>query len=118
MPRPSFSTVAEYLDSLSPETRVRVDMVRDLVRELDSSIEERISYNIIGFRGAKRFVFYLAGYEKHIGMYPFHAEDLNAFGELLNPYLSGKATLRFPNNAPLPIELIGELLASRLAPSN
>lgn len=70
--------------------------------------EEVISYKMPAFRLDGRVVIYFAGYKGHIGVYPVHLA-LPEMAERLAPYLSGKATAKFPLDAPLPLELLADV---------
>jgi uncharacterized protein YdhG (YjbR/CyaY superfamily) len=51
--------------------------------------------------------------KKHIALYPRTAEMEAALAELA-PYTSGKGTIQFPLNQPLPIPLIRQIVAFRV----
>ena len=67
--------------------------------------EERISYQIPSFKLGGQYLVYVAAYERHIGVYPAPTGDA-AFNAAAKPYRSGKATLRFPLDEPVPLNLI------------
>jgi uncharacterized protein YdhG (YjbR/CyaY superfamily) len=51
------------------------------------------------------YLIYFAGYKSHIGLYPVHV-DGTEFGAEISRYASGKATLKFPLDQPLPLDLM------------
>ncbi|MCK6503386.1 DUF1801 domain-containing protein [Myxococcota bacterium] len=106
MSRPDFQSVQQYLDALSPEALGALEQVRATLHQAFPGAEEGISYQIPCLRWRGVVALYFAGYARHVGVYPVTAGVQAALGERLAPHLSGKATLRFPLDAPLPLELI------------
>jgi uncharacterized protein YdhG (YjbR/CyaY superfamily) len=72
--------------------------------------EEKISYQIPTFALDGRYLVYFAGWKNHISVYPLPEAD-EAFERELAPYKSGKGTVKFPLNKPIPYDLIGRLAA-------
>lgn len=110
------SDVAAYLDRLSPRTREVVDRVRAIVSEELPEATESLAYDIPTFSLAGRRVLHVAGWAKHVSIYPVPANE--ALQTDLGPYLSGKGTLKFLLNAPLPEDLVRRVvraLADRAA---
>ncbi|GAA4121137.1 DUF1801 domain-containing protein [Nocardioides fonticola] len=101
------SDVAAYLAALDEPARSRVGEVLDLVRTLLPDAEERISYDIPTFVVADRAVVHVAGWARHLALYPVpdtaEAPELEA---LLAPYRAGKGTLRFEHRDPLPVDVL------------
>jgi uncharacterized protein YdhG (YjbR/CyaY superfamily) len=115
--------VADYMKSLSGEALVRVQLLRETVHTIMPEAEEAISYNIPAFfvpkkdtkhSLMKRNIVYLSGYAHHIGLYPAFIND-TSLNERLVPYRSGKSTLKFPQQEPLPMKLIEEFIHTRIA---
>ncbi len=65
------------------------------------------------FRFAGYALIYFAGYKKHIGLYPVPAGD-NAFQKKVAVYQTGKGTLQFPFDQPLPLDLVAEVVKYRM----
>jgi uncharacterized protein YdhG (YjbR/CyaY superfamily) len=56
---------------------------------------------------------YFAGHKNHIGFYPIPS-GISAFKEELSAYSqSGKGSVQFPYNQPLPLELITKIVKFR-----
>jgi uncharacterized protein YdhG (YjbR/CyaY superfamily) len=108
-----YETVDQYLASFSPGVRAILEQIRRRIRAAVPQAEERISYHIAAFAVDGRDLVYMAGWKRHVSIYPVPSVD----GELerqLRPYLTGKGTLKFPLGDPIPYDLI-ERVASRLA---
>ena len=55
----------------------------------------------------------IAGYKKHVGLYP-HPTVMEKFDTELEGYKKGKGSVQFPINKPLPKALIIEMVAYRV----
>ena len=62
-----------------------------------------------------RFVVSYAAFKRHYSLFPASAVVSAALGAELEPYLSGKATLRFPVARPVPLDLVKRVVEIRLA---
>jgi len=87
--------------------------VRRTIQNAAPGAKESISYQIPTFSLGGRPVVYLAGWKKHISVYPVPELDEELEPQLA-PYLSGKGTAKFPLGKPIPYELITALV-QRLA---
>ncbi len=108
-----YTSVEEYLDSFTGETRERLDVLRAKVFEIMPNATERISYNIPAYFVDGTMVVYFSGYAHHVSFYPLHLIDPKNAGKF-SAYASGKATLKLPNAEPLPMKLIEEFIKLRL----
>ena len=112
MKSPTPSTIDEYIATFPAEARARLEQVRQAIHKAVPRAEEGISYRIPTFRLDGRYLIYFAGFKGHIGVYPVHADDPK-LGAAIAPYVSGKATLRFPFDEPLPLALIARVVKSK-----
>ncbi|MFN8638306.1 MAG: DUF1801 domain-containing protein [Dehalococcoidia bacterium] len=101
---PDPAAVDAYITGLPPAVRARLETIRATIRRAVPDATEVISYQMPAFRLRTTFIFY-AGYEHHTSLYPapFGVEE---FAADLARYGSGKGTLRFPHDEPLPLDLI------------
>jgi uncharacterized protein YdhG (YjbR/CyaY superfamily) len=111
---PSPTSVEQYLEGLSAEARAAVESVRGLVRAAAPEARERISYGIPAFEMGSGTPLYVAGWKKHISIYPVTASLTTEMGGELAAYQTGRGTLQFPLSKPLPTELIGRIVQVRL----
>ena len=109
-----FDTVQEYLDSFPDDTKRVLRRVQQSVRSVIPDSDEVISYGIPTFRLEGRPVVHLAGWQKHVSLYPAPADDQTDedLAAALTPYRSGKGTLKFPLDEPIPYELIERVVAA------
>jgi uncharacterized protein YdhG (YjbR/CyaY superfamily) len=112
--RPTASSIDEYIAGFPPEVRTVLAELRALIREAAPGVTERISYALPTFDLNGRYLVYFAGWKKHISIYPVTAGVAKAFGDELEPYISGKGSLKFPHGRPLPMALIRRIVEFRV----
>lgn len=104
-------TVEQYLAALPPPTRKVMKQLRALIRKAAPDATEKLSYGMPTFVLHGNLVHY-AGFEHHVGLYGARAMKLEG---LLAKYQTGKGTLRFELDAPLPAKVIAQLVSMRVA---
>jgi uncharacterized protein YdhG (YjbR/CyaY superfamily) len=112
MPNPKITTIDNYIAQFPPDIQERLQAVRTAIHETEPDAQETISYQMAAFRLHGYMLIYFAGYEDYIGMYPAPIND-PAFEPDLSVYTSGKATVRFPHDQPLPLDLIRQIVTFR-----
>jgi uncharacterized protein YdhG (YjbR/CyaY superfamily) len=107
------TTHDEYLTPLSAGKRRALEKLRRDIKAAAPKAEECISYGIPGFRlNGKLLVSYGAA-AKHCAFYP--GSTLQAFKDELKKYdTSGKGTIRFPADKPLPSALVRKIVKARI----
>ena len=110
------STVDVYLARLPQERRAAMELLRATIKAAVPEAIETISYNMPAFRshGGQFLVSYDA-YKAHYSLFPASEAVVAACGEALTPYLSGKGTIRFPADQPIPVALVTKILKVRWA---
>lgn len=104
-----FTTVEDYLDSLTPEVRTALAAVRATIHAAVPDGEDTISYNMPTLRRGDRRIVHYAGWTKHLSLYPAPEAD-DDLGREMAPYVTGKGTLRFALSQPLPHDLIARIV--------
>ena len=112
MDRPAARSVDEYIERFPPDTRAMLKEIRSLVREIVPDATETISYQMPTFDLNGAHLVHFAGYEKHIGFYPIPT-GMEAFKEELSAYKTGKGSVQFPLDEPLPLDLIRRIVEFR-----
>jgi len=108
-----YNTIDEYIIQFPPETKARLQKIREVVRRLAPEVLETIAYGIPTFKLKGKNLVHMAGYEHHIGFYP-GSEVIQVFAEQLNIFKTAKGTVQFLLNEPLPITLIEKIVKFRL----
>jgi uncharacterized protein YdhG (YjbR/CyaY superfamily) len=80
------------------------------IKEVVPEAEEAISYGIPTFNLNGTYLIYFAAYKNHIGVYPVPAAIEQVDKDLASYKTSGKGTIQFPLNKPIPLNLITKLV--------
>jgi uncharacterized protein YdhG (YjbR/CyaY superfamily) len=107
-----YSSIDEYIRSFPEHIQKKLDEIRKAIKGQVPEAQEKISYQIPTFFLNGNLV-HFAGYETHIGFYP-GANGIDAFKTELSAYKTGKGSVQFPIEAPLPIGLIKKIVNFRV----
>lgn len=107
------ANVDEYIKTFPAPVQKQLRSMRATIRKQIPDAEEVIKYGIPTFVLNKKNLIHFAAYKSHIGLYPVPSGNA-VFQSALVPYKSGKSTLQFPLDQPLPLELISKLVQFRL----
>jgi uncharacterized protein YdhG (YjbR/CyaY superfamily) len=102
------ATIDEYIADCTPAVRPLLEQVRQTVRNAAPEATEAIKYAIPCYIYHGNLV-YFAAYSKHIGFYPVPTNDPD-FAPLLEGYKTGKGSIQFPLDRPLPLDLIHQIV--------
>lgn len=108
------TTVAAYLAEMPPVARKALKQLRTAITAVAPGITARISYRIPAFDLGGRPLLYIAGFKKHVSVYPVTRGMLARYGKAIAPYRAGKGTLRFPLDTPIPLDLVARLARVRV----
>jgi uncharacterized protein YdhG (YjbR/CyaY superfamily) len=108
------ASVEEYLAALPEVPRAALEKLRMTIRAAAPEATETISYQMPTFKDQGRFLVSYAAYKDHCSIYPASQAVQEALGEELEPYLSGKATIRFQAERPLSDALVKRIVKARL----
>ena len=111
--KPPYTTVDEYIEGFAGVVRERMKNLRALILSCSPDITERISWGMPTFILNGNLVHFAAG-KQHIGFYP-GASGISAFADRFAEYKYSKGAVQFPNNKPLPYELIEEIIRFRVS---
>ena len=104
--------VDEYTSNFPLEVQEKLRDLRELIKEIAPSAEEKISYQMPAFF-QNGILVYFAAYKNHIGLYALPSGN-SAFQKELSKYKIGKDSIRFPLDQPLPIKLITKIVKFRV----
>lgn len=108
-------THEEYLASLSDDKRAALETLRRTIHAAAPGAEECISYQLPAFRLNGRILVAIGATATHCAFYLMSTSVMEAHKEELNDYDTGKGTIRFPPDEPLPAALVKKLVMARLA---
>ena len=112
--RIKIKTFKDYKKNYPPEIQRRLDEIEQAIKSVIPEAKERISYNMPSFQYYGNLVYYGA-FKNHIGFYPASRTVFEKFKDELKSYKqSGKGTVQFPNNRPIPVDLIKKIVQIRV----
>lgn len=112
MPNTTIATIDQYLAALDVDHRSALQRVRKIIHATLPGIEEGISYHLPVFRLNGRWLVWLGAAAKHCALYGvagLDKQDLSTYDT------SGRGTLRFTPEKPLPAALIRKIVKARAA---
>jgi len=109
------TTVDEYLAELPDDRRAAMEGLRRAIRAAAPNATESIAYLMPAFRMGKQFLVSYAAFKRHTSLFPASDAVIEACGEALTPFLSGKGTIRFPASQPIPLDLVTRIVEVRVA---
>lgn len=101
-----------YIDGFSKEVQEVLKKIRMTIQEAAPDAKEKISYAMPAFE-QNGIVVYFAAFKNHIGLYALPSGHA-AFKEDLSKYKSGKGSVQFPLNEPMPYDLIAKIVKFRV----
>ncbi len=108
-----FTTVDDYILAFPEPVQTKLQELRRLIKDAAPEAEETIKYGMPTFTLHGNLV-YFAAWKKHIGLYPITAAMEASLDELADWKTSGKGTIQFPLDQPLPGALIRSIVAFRV----
>ena len=108
------TNVEDYLDGLPQESRAALEKLRRTIRAAAPEATETISYRMPTFKEQGRFLVSYAAFKDHCSLFPASGAVMEALGEELEPYFSGKGTLRFTADKPIPAALVKKIVQTRI----
>ena len=104
--------IDEYIAAFPKDVQKILQKVRVTIRKAAPAAQEAIKYQIPTFTLNGNLV-HFAGYKNHIGFYPAPTA-IEKFKKELSIYGSGKGTLKFPLDKPIPFDLISKIVKFRV----
>ena len=108
------TSVEDYLAALPEAPRAALEKLRTTIRAAAPQATETISYGMPAFKLRGRFLVWYAAFTDHCSLFPASARVLEAQGEELKSYFSGKGTIRFTTDKPLPSALVKKIVKTRI----
>ncbi len=109
-----FKSIDEYIATFPDDIQIILQELRATIKAAAPKAKEKISYQMPAFAQEGNLV-YFAAWKNHIGFYPGSGAVTDAFKDELSIYDSTKGSIHFPLDKPLPIPLITDIVAFRVA---
>lgn len=107
-------TVDQYIAQFPDDVQKILEKIRQAIKKEIPDAEEVISYRIPTFKVNGKYIIYFAGFKNHVSVYPITDGARKKFSKELSSYLSGKGTVQFPLDKPIPYGLIAKLAKYKL----
>ena len=104
--------IDDYIATFPKDIQAKLQKIRATIKKAAPKAEEAIKYQMPTFTLNGNLV-HFAAYKNHIGFYPAPS-GIEAFKKELAAYESGKGTLRFPLDEPIPFGLITKVVKYRV----
>jgi uncharacterized protein YdhG (YjbR/CyaY superfamily) len=111
MPKAKPTTVDEYIDAVPKEAQEKLRELRAILKEIAPDATETLKWGQPVFE-EERILFSYAAYKSHLNFVPT-GPAMEPFKEELTEYKTGKDSIQFPYDKPLPKKLIRKIAASR-----
>lgn len=108
---PKPSSIEEYFSWFSPEIQIKLNQIRNTLKEALPDAQEVVSYHMPAFKTTEVLIYYAAA-KNHIGFYPTNS-GVSEFKKELEPYKTSKGAIQFPLDQPLPLDLIAAIATFR-----
>jgi uncharacterized protein YdhG (YjbR/CyaY superfamily) len=105
--------IDEYIAGFPKDIQAILEKVRATIGEAAPDATETISYQMPAFKLHGNLV-YFAAFKNHIGFYPM-PKGIDVFKDELAAYASGKGSVQFPLNQPIPYDIITKIVKFRAA---
>ena len=103
------TTVDDYIASFPKDIHTLLKSVRKTILEKAPHAIESMSYGMPAYKTNDKPLVYFAAYKNHIGFYAT-PQGHTEFSNELSKYKSGKGSVQFPLDQPIPLDLIGRIV--------
>jgi uncharacterized protein YdhG (YjbR/CyaY superfamily) len=108
-----YKNVDEYIRTRPKNVQGMLKELRKVIKETAPKAEEGISYMMPGYKLRGKSLVYFAASKNHIGFYPT-SSGMNTSIKDLAKYQTGKGTLQFPLDKPIPFALVKRVVQFRM----
>ena len=106
------NNIDEYIGSFPKDIQNILKQIRKTIKQAAPEAEETISYAMPAFKLHGNLV-YFAAFKNHIGFYAL-PEGNEAFKKELSSYKTGRGSIQFPFDRPVPYDLITMIVKFRV----
>lgn len=106
------STIDEYIATFPTNIQAILQQVRKTILKAAPKAEETIKYDMPTFVLSGNLI-HFAAFKNHIGLYSIPTGDKD-FQEAFSPYKTGKGSIQFPFDQPMPLALITRIVKHRI----
>ena len=110
--QPAAKNIDDYIGGFPPDVQKILQKVRATIKRAAPQADETISYQMPTFKLEGNLV-HFAAFKNHIGLYPTPS-GTERFRKELSSYETGKGSIRFPLDKPIPYDLIAKIVKFRV----
>ncbi|MBN1389796.1 MAG: DUF1801 domain-containing protein [Candidatus Thermoplasmatota archaeon] len=111
-----YETIDDYINDQPEGTKKALLVLKECILEAAPDAIETFNFDIPAFSlvedGKRDQQIMIAGYKKHVGLYP-HPTVIDRFADELKDYRRGKGSVQFPIDKPIPRELVISMILYR-----
>lgn len=108
-----FTNVDDYVAAQPAALHAKLKQLRTLIKKAAPGAVEGISYGMPAFQYRGHPLVYFAAFKNHFGFYP-QPKAISVFKDRLAGFELSKGTIRLPQNEPLPVQLLTDLVKFRV----
>lgn len=98
-----------YISNFPVNVQERLKTIRKLIQQTAPFLTEGICMRMPTYYLNNKWLLHFAAFKNHISFFP-QANGVAAFADKLTGYKTSKGTIQFPNDKPLPLNLISEIV--------
>lgn len=110
-----YENIDQYIGLFSGDIKDRLVKIRETIKEIIPEATETIKYQMPTFFLFENLI-HFAAFKNHIGLYPTPS-GIEAFKKELAKYITTKGAIQFPNDMPIPYNLIKRIVKFRVRES-
>ncbi len=108
-------TIGEYISTAPASTVEKLVQLHECIREVAPGAEESLKWSMPAYSYQKILVTW-AVFKNHIGFFPMPSAMAH-FEKKLSKFKTGKGSIQFPLDQPLPLPLIRQIIKFRVKES-
>ena len=108
------TSVEDYLAALPEGSRAALEKLRKTIKAAAPGATEALSHHMPAFKDHGRILVYYAAFKDHYSLFPASTKVIQDHMDELKPYFTGKGTIRFTADKPLPVALVKKIVKARL----
>lgn len=112
----NIGTIDDYISQFPADIQLKLQEIRKCIKKAAPDATEAIKYAMPTFILHENLV-HFAAFQNHIGFYPTPS-GIESFNKELAVYKSGKGSVQFPINEPIPFKLITKIVEYRIIEAN
>jgi uncharacterized protein YdhG (YjbR/CyaY superfamily) len=113
MQKNNLNSIDAYIATFPNDIQEILIKIRKTILEKAPNAIESMSYGMPAYKTNGKPLVYFAGYKNHIGFYAT-PQGHTEFSKELSKYKSGKGSVQFPIDQPMPLDLIGRIVEFRV----